>query len=52
MKATPPADSLASLYKGYHGWLLVWLRQRLDCPHNAADTAQDTFMRLDRKSVV
>ncbi|MBV6288621.1 sigma-70 family RNA polymerase sigma factor [Pseudomonas aegrilactucae] len=46
MKATPPADSLASLYKGYHGWLLVWLRRRLDCPHNAADMAQDTFIRL------
>lgn len=48
MTATPPApaDSLNSLYKGYHGWLLVWLRRRLDCPHNAADMAQDTFVRL------
>ncbi|OLS64662.1 sigma-70 family RNA polymerase sigma factor [Pseudomonas putida] len=46
MKATPPADSLDALYKGYHGWLLVWLRRRLDCPHNAADMAQDTFIRL------
>lgn len=41
-----PADTLDDLYKGYHGWLLVWLRRRLDCPHNAADMAQDTFMRL------
>ncbi|MDD0975110.1 sigma-70 family RNA polymerase sigma factor [Pseudomonas fontis] len=46
MKPSPPADSLDSLYKGYHGWLLVWLRRRLDCPHNAADMAQDTFIRL------
>jgi len=46
MKATPPADSLDALYKGYHGWLLNWLRRRLDCPHNAADMAQDTFTRL------
>nr|WP_178116567.1 sigma-70 family RNA polymerase sigma factor [Pseudomonas brassicae] len=23
-----------------------WLRQRLGCPHSAADLAQDTFMRL------
>ncbi|HCN47468.1 MAG TPA: RNA polymerase subunit sigma [Pseudomonas sp.] len=46
MKATPPADSLDALYKGYHGWLLGWLRRRLDCPHNAADMAQDTFIRL------
>ncbi|WP_321838228.1 TonB-dependent siderophore receptor [Pseudomonas kulmbachensis] len=29
-------DSLDTLYKGYHGWLLVWLRRRLGCPHNAA----------------
>ena len=46
MKATPPADSLDALYKGYHGWLLGWLRRRLECPHNAADMAQDTFIRL------
>jgi len=46
MKASPPADSLDALYKGYHGWLLSWLRRRLDCPHNAADMAQDTFIRL------
>lgn len=43
---TVSADTLDSLYAGYHGWLLVWLRRRLDCPHNAADMAQDTFMRL------
>jgi RNA polymerase sigma-70 factor (ECF subfamily) len=48
MKASSPAaaDSLDALYKGYHGWLLVWLRQRLNCPHHAADMAQDTFVRL------
>ncbi|MFP3514723.1 sigma-70 family RNA polymerase sigma factor [Pseudomonas sp. SIMBA_077] len=39
-------DSLDTLYKGYHGWLLVWLRRRLGCPHNAADMAQETFIRL------
>ncbi|MEG1041310.1 MAG: sigma-70 family RNA polymerase sigma factor [Pseudomonas sp.] len=48
MKAsTPPAaDSLDTLYKGHHSWLLGWLRRRLDCPHNAADMAQETFLRL------
>ncbi|MNG87432.1 putative RNA polymerase sigma factor FecI [compost metagenome] len=46
MNVPPPADSLDTLYKGYHGWLLGWLRRRLDCPHNAADLAQDTFVRL------
>ncbi|WP_300719824.1 sigma-70 family RNA polymerase sigma factor [Pseudomonas sp.] len=40
------ADSLDALYKGYHGWLLVWLKRRLECPHNAADMAQETFIRL------
>lgn len=48
MKSTPPApaDSLDALYKGYHGWLLVWLRRRLECPQHAADMAQDTFVRV------
>ena len=48
MKPSTPSDtdSLDALYKGYHGWLLVWLRRRLGCPHNAADMAQETFIRL------
>lgn len=48
MKASPSADteSLDALYKGHHGWLLGWLRRRLDCPHNAADMAHETFIRL------
>lgn len=42
-----PHDTLvSSLYVGHHGWLLGWLRQRLGCPQNAADLAQDTFVRL------
>jgi RNA polymerase sigma factor (sigma-70 family) len=40
------SDSLATLYRGHHGWLLGWLRQRLACPQQAADLAQDTFVRL------
>jgi DNA-directed RNA polymerase specialized sigma24 family protein len=45
--STPsPADSLDTLYKGHHSGLLGWLRRRLDCPHNAADMAQETFLRL------
>ncbi|WP_457787717.1 sigma-70 family RNA polymerase sigma factor [Pseudomonas sp. PL-6] len=39
-------DSLATLYRGHHGWLLGWLRQRLGCPQQAADLAQDAFVRL------
>lgn len=42
----PPASPIAELYRGHHGWLLGWLRQRLGCPQNAADLAQDTFVRL------
>ncbi|MCP6237237.1 RNA polymerase subunit sigma, partial [Klebsiella pneumoniae] len=30
----------------HHGWLSNWLRRRLGCPQNAADLAQDTFLRL------
>ena len=42
----PRSDTIDALYQGYHGWLLGWLRQRLRCPHNAADMAQDTFIRV------
>jgi len=34
------------LYLDHHGWLLRWLRRRLGCAHNAADLAQDTFLRV------
>ncbi|MFV0454641.1 MAG: sigma-70 family RNA polymerase sigma factor [Pseudomonas sp.] len=34
------------MYGDHHGWLFGWLRKRLGCPHNAADVAQDTFMRI------
>ena len=34
------------LYVAHQSWLTGWLRQRLGCPHSAADLAQDTFMRL------
>lgn len=48
MRSAPPllSTSLEGLYHEHHGWLTGWLRRRLGCPHNAADLAQDTFMRL------
>lgn len=48
MKPTPAAqpDTLDALYRSQHSWLLGWLRRRLHCPHNAADVAQDTFIRV------
>lgn len=34
------------LYLDHHGWLLGWLRARVSCSQQAADLAQDTFVRL------
>ena len=34
------------LYADHHGWLCRWLRRRLANPGDAADLAQDTFVRL------
>ena len=41
-----PAEPVQALYTAHHGWLLGLLRRRLDCPHGAADLAQDTFVRV------
>ncbi|MBD9483347.1 sigma-70 family RNA polymerase sigma factor [Pseudomonas sp. PDM14] len=35
-----------ALYRQHHGWLRGWLRQRLNCSADAADLAQDTFIRV------
>ena len=40
-----PAD-LSALYSAHHGWLQGWLRHKLGSGADAADVAQDTFMRL------
>lgn len=40
------AEPLGLLYRQHHGWLLGWLRRRLDQAETAADLAQDTFLRL------
>ncbi|WP_225773777.1 sigma-70 family RNA polymerase sigma factor [Pseudomonas sp. Marseille-Q5115] len=37
---------LAALYQNHHSWLQAWLRKRTGCHHDAADLAQDTFVRL------
>lgn len=37
---------LEVLYGTHHGWLQNWLRRSVGCSHQAADLAQDTFMRL------
>lgn len=46
------ADDLAlrcatqDLYSSHSGWLLGWLRRRLQCHSDAADLVQDTFVRV------
>lgn len=39
-------QQLHALYSDHHGWLFAWLRRKLGCSHNAADLAQDTFVRI------
>lgn len=39
-------NAVTVLYSDHHGWLCNWLRRKLGCGHNAADLAQDTFVRL------
>ncbi|TRX73067.1 sigma-70 family RNA polymerase sigma factor [Pseudomonas mangiferae] len=48
---SPSAESSASrdvgaLYRSHHGWLHGWLRTRLGNACEAADLAQDTFLRV------
>ncbi|MEG1041704.1 MAG: sigma-70 family RNA polymerase sigma factor [Pseudomonas sp.] len=38
--------TIAALYSDHHLWLVGWLRSRLGCSQQAADLAQDTFVRL------
>ncbi|MBK1686804.1 sigma-70 family RNA polymerase sigma factor [Rubrivivax gelatinosus] len=45
--ASPPTRSrLDGLYVDHHGWLLAWLQRKLGNQHDAADLAQDTFVRI------
>lgn len=48
MLASPASSQLAlhALYRDHRSWLVGWLRGRLGCAHEAADVAQDTFVRL------
>lgn len=44
-EAARPQD-LHTLYRDHHGWLHHWLRGKLGCSEQAADLAQDTFVRV------
>ncbi|WP_454692186.1 sigma-70 family RNA polymerase sigma factor [Achromobacter aloeverae] len=39
-------QNLHALYRNHHGWLYGWLRRRLGNAADAADLAQDAFLRL------
>jgi RNA polymerase sigma-70 factor (ECF subfamily) len=39
-------DQVDRLYVSHHGWLVGWLRGKLGSDGDAADIAQDTFVRL------
>lgn len=41
-----PQPDIGALYSDHHGWLQGWLRRRLGNAGDAADLAQDTFMRV------
>lgn len=42
-------QAVHTLYDEHHNWLCGWLRKRLGCADNAADLAQDTFVRILRQ---
>lgn len=39
-------QTVEALYVDYHGWLVNWLRRKMDSASDAADLAQDTFVRI------
>jgi RNA polymerase sigma-70 factor (ECF subfamily) len=39
-------QEVRTLYQDHHGWLKAWLRYKLGNAFDAADLAQDVFMRL------
>lgn len=40
------SDAISLLYSQHHHWLSGWLRHKLGNPEDAADLAQDAFMRV------
>lgn len=44
--SSPLHAEVTTLYADHHGWLQGWLRKKLGDVHQAADLAQDTFVRL------
>lgn len=42
----PFFNPIATLYNDHQPWLVNWLRKRTGCSQQAADFAQDTFLRV------
>jgi RNA polymerase sigma-70 factor (ECF subfamily) len=45
-QADPAGDELDQWYRAHHRWLAHWLSGKLGCTHQAADVAQDTFVKV------
>ncbi|MDR3443929.1 MULTISPECIES: sigma-70 family RNA polymerase sigma factor [unclassified Dyella] len=48
ISSTPASRAVEAMYADHHGWLRGWLRHRLGNESDAADLAQDTFVRVIR----
>ena len=40
------SDTVSTLYNNHHQWLSSWLCKKVGCSYQAADLAQDTFLRI------
>lgn len=46
LEAVACQDTFNTWYRNHHGWLRGWLQRKLKSSDDAADLAQDTFIRL------
>ncbi|WP_417862145.1 sigma-70 family RNA polymerase sigma factor [Vreelandella venusta] len=46
MPVSAEKTPLAEMYNAHHGWLQCWLQRKTGCSWQAADMAQDTFLRI------
>ncbi|USX18929.1 sigma-70 family RNA polymerase sigma factor [Oxalobacteraceae bacterium OTU3REALA1] len=51
LAASLHSEQVKSIYDAHHGWLECWLRKRLGNASDAADIAQDTFVRVLAREV-
>lgn len=43
------SEQIHQLYQGHHTWLYQWFKRRLNNSEDAADLAQDTFLRIMKR---